>query len=95
MNHEVLYIQGIGEFIVNDSENIVFTADKNSNFSKQTYGLRPINVQPLENRVLTYNQKTLEKYKSLNGKKKQKTYQLLLKAQQFLLSFWLAHTLLI
>ncbi len=70
LNHEVLYIQGIGEFIVNDSENIVFTADKNSNFSKQTYGLRPINVQPLENRVLTYNQKTLEKYKSLNGKKK-------------------------
>ena len=70
MNHEVLYIQGIGEFIVNDSENIVFTADKNSNFSKETYGLRPINVQPLENRVLTYNQKTLEKYKSLNGKKK-------------------------
>ena len=70
LNHEVLYIQGIGEFIVNDSENIVFTADKNSNFSKETYGLRPINVQPLENRVLTYNQKTLEKYKSLNGKKK-------------------------
>ena len=70
LNHEVLYIQGIGEFIVNDSENIVFTADKNSNFSKQAYGLRPINVQPLENRVLTYNQQTLEKYKSLNGKKK-------------------------
>ena len=67
---DTLYIQGIGEFILNDSENLVFTADKNSNFSKESFGLRPLKVQTISNSVLTYNQKTLKKYNSLNNQKK-------------------------
>ena len=70
LSQETLYIQGIGEFILNDSENIVFTAEKNSNFSKESFGLRPLKVQTIGNSVLTYNQNTLEKYNSLNNQKK-------------------------
>ena len=33
LSQENLYVQGIGEFILNDSENIIFTADKNLNLS--------------------------------------------------------------
>ena len=70
LSQDTLYIQGIGEFILNDSENLVFTADKNSNFSKESFGLRPLKVQTISNSVLTYNQKTLKKYNSLNNQKK-------------------------
>ena len=70
MSQDTLYIQGIGEFILNDSENLVFTADKNSNFSKESFGLRPLKVQTISNSVLTYNQNTLKKYNSLNNEKK-------------------------
>ncbi|MFL2592811.1 MAG: SPOR domain-containing protein [Flavobacteriaceae bacterium] len=70
LSQESLYIQGIGEFILNDSENIIFTADKNLNFSRESFGLSPIKVQMLEKSVLTYNKKTLEKYNSLTVKKK-------------------------
>ena len=70
LSQENLYVQGIGEFILNDSENIIFTADKNLNFLKESFGLRPIKVQMLEKSVLTYDKKTLEKYNSLNIKKK-------------------------
>ena len=70
LSQDTLYIQGIGEFILNDSGNLVFSADKNSNFSKENFGLRPLNVQRIGNSVLTYNQNTLEKYNSLNNEKK-------------------------
>ena len=70
LSQDTLYIQGIGEFILNDSENLVFTADKNSNFSKESFGLRPLKVQTISNSVLTYNQNTLKKYNSLNNQKK-------------------------
>ena len=70
LSQDSLYIQGIGEFILNDSENLVFTADKNSNFSKESFGLRPLKVQTISNSVLTYNQNTLKKYNSLNNEKK-------------------------
>ncbi len=70
LSQESLYIQGIGEFILNDSENIIFTADKNLNFSRESFGLSAIRVQMLEKSVLTYNKKTLEKYNSLTVKKK-------------------------
>ena len=70
LSQENLYVQGIGEFILNDSENIIFTADKNLNFLKESFGLRPIKVQMLEKSVLTYDKKTLEKYNSLTIKKK-------------------------
>jgi len=70
LSQDTLYIQGIGEFILNDSENLVFTADKNSNFSKESFGLRPLKVQTISNSVLTYNQNTLKKYNSLNNHKK-------------------------
>ena len=70
LSQDTLYIQGIGEFILNDSENLVFTADKNSNFSKESFGLRPLKVQTISNSVLTYNQNTLKKYNSLNNEKK-------------------------
>ena len=70
MSQDTLYIQGIGEFILNDSENLIFTADKNSNFSKESFGLRPLNVQTTGNSELTYNQNTLKKYNSLNNQKK-------------------------
>ena len=70
LSQDTLYIQGIGEFILNDSGNLVFSADKNSNFSKENFGLRPLNVQRIGNGVLTYNQNTLEKYNSLNNEKK-------------------------
>ena len=74
LSQDTLYIQGIGEFILNDSENLIFTADKNSNFSKESFGLRPLNVQTIRNSELTYNQNTLKKYNSLNNEKK--TYSL-------------------
>ena len=74
LSQDTLYIQGIGEFILNDSENLIFTADKNSNFSKESFGLRPLNVQTIGNSELTYNQNTLKKYNSLNNQKK--TYSL-------------------
>ena len=70
LSQDTLYIQGIGEFILNDSENLVFTADKNSNFSKESFGLRPLKVQTISSSVLTYNQNTLKKYNSLNNQKK-------------------------
>ena len=70
LSQDTLYIQGIGEFILNDSENLVFTADKNSNFLKESFGLRPLKVQTISNSVLTYNQNTLKKYNSLNNQKK-------------------------
>ena len=70
LSQDTLYIQGIGEFILNDSENLVFNADKNSNFSKESFGLRPLKVQTISNSVLTYNQNTLKKYNSLNNQKK-------------------------
>jgi len=70
LSQDTLYMQGIGEFILNDSENLVFTSDKNSNFSKESFGLRPLNVQTIGNSELTYNQNTLEKYNSLNNQKK-------------------------
>ena len=70
LSQDSLYIQGIGEFILNDSENLIFTADKNSNFSKESFGLRPLNVQTTGNSELTYNQNTLKKYNSLNNQKK-------------------------
>jgi hypothetical protein len=70
LSQDTLYIQGIGEFILNDSENLVFTADRNSNFSKESFGLRPLKVQTISNSVLTYNQNTLKKYNSLNNEKK-------------------------
>ena len=70
LSQDTLYIQGIGEFILNDSENLIFTADKNSNFSKESFGLKPLNVQTIGNSELTYNQNTLKKYNSLNNKKK-------------------------
>ncbi len=70
LSQDTLYIQGIGEFILNDSENLVFNADKNSNFSKESFGLRPLKVQTISNSVLTYNQNTLKKYISLNNQKK-------------------------
>jgi hypothetical protein len=70
LSQDTLYIQGIGEFILNDSENLVFTADRNSNFSKESFGLRPLKVQTISNSVLTYNQNTLKKYNSLNNQKK-------------------------
>ena len=70
LSQDTLYIQGIGVFILNDSENLVFTADKNSNFSKESFGLRPLKVQTISNSVLTYNQNTLKKYNSLNNEKK-------------------------
>ena len=70
LSQDTLYIQGIGEFILNDSENLIFTADKNSNFSKESFGLRPLNVQTIGNSELTYNHNTLKKYNSLNNQKK-------------------------
>ena len=70
LSQDTLYIQGIGEFLLIDSDNGVFTADKNSNFSKESFGLRPLKVQTISNSVLTYNQKTLKKYNSLNNQKK-------------------------
>ena len=70
LSQDTLYIQGIGEFILNDSENLVFTADKNSNFSKESFGLRPLKVQTISDSELTYNQNTLKKYNSLNNQKK-------------------------
>ena len=70
LSQDTLYIQGIGDFILNDSENLVFTADKNSNFSKESFGLRPLKVQTISSSVLTYNQNTLKKYNSLNNQKK-------------------------
>ena len=70
LSQDTLYIQGIGEFILNDSENLIFSADKNSNFSKESFGLRPLNVQTIGNSELTYNQNTLKKYNSLNNQRK-------------------------
>ena len=70
LSQDTLYIQGIGEFILNDSENLIFYADKNSNFSKESFGLRPLNVQTIGNSELTYNQNTLKKYNSLNNQRK-------------------------
>ena len=70
LSQDTLYIQGIGEFILNDSENLIFTPDKNSNFSKESFGLRPLNVQTIGNSELTYNHNTLKKYNSLNNQKK-------------------------
>ena len=70
MSQDTLYIQGIGEFILNDSENLIFSADKNSNFSKESFGLKPLNVQTIGNSELTYNQNTLKKYNSLNNQSK-------------------------
>ena len=70
LSQDSLYIQGVGEFILNDSENLIFTPDKNSNFSKESFGLRPLNVQTIGNSELTYNQNTLKKYNSLNNQKK-------------------------
>ena len=74
LSQENLYVQGIGEFILNDSENIIFTADKNLNFLKESFGLSPIKVQMLEKSVLTYDKKTLEKYNSLTIKKKSSSF---------------------
>ena len=76
LSQDSLYIQGIGEFILNDSENLIFTADKNSNFSKESFGLRPLNVQTTGNSELTYNQNTLKKYNSLNNQKKTLSFPL-------------------
>ena len=76
LSQDNLYIQGIGEFILNDSENLIFTADKNSNFSKESFGLRPLNVQTTGNSELTYNQNTLKKYNSLNNQKKTLSFPL-------------------
>jgi hypothetical protein len=91
LSQENLYVQGIGEFILNDSENIIFTADKNLNFLKESFGLRPIKVQMLEKSVLTYDKKTLEKYNSLIIKKKSLSFPAPLRNAAIFILFWRVH----